>query len=805
MRRFEYKDAKSNKFWTIDLRGRSFWVTFGRIGSAGQTQVKEFADEAEARKEHDKLIREKTGKGYVEVAAGPPSAAAPTPAPAAPKAAAPPAPPAPAPVAPAAAERTFVHKEGTSHKFWAVSRQGADLTVRFGKVGSAGQTQLKRFPDEAKAVAEHDKLIREKLGKGYAEVAASSLPAPSATPAAPKKVTVRRDFRSELLALLAEPIDDATLRARLEELFDRERQQSGDWRLAGFFHLWGPTVYRRSPAVFGPFLREHLRARPTWVGRGGWGKEVAGLLADVEPGDDDELVRLLYAMKLEAGGFHGREKRWRADLLAAFRAPGAAPARVLARFNIANCDLDEATAQALYEAYPAARDFILRHLPYDCRPPREPWAPLRTRALAAGDEDFALALYARTAPAKRWHEDAVALAGQIADPERLVAELERRHPVDPEHAEPLDVAPGVEHLLRRRGRDVMPYALRHLRDLCGRWGRQPPRSLLDLASIRGWLELWGPLVRGLHDPRAWNREVATLLADSGRRDEEVFRRLLAIAGPSNEESPGRGGEEWHHPLTAENALALHERFPELLRGPFLPHLDVQALWGDRDFPKLAAQLLEHDEECVDHLASRLLTAHVWHWSGGRGVPPPVRALVEHYRRLAQADPKEFARRASSVLGRLRADAFGSGGAPAKKNPLARLLFAESDAAYLAAPEYLRDLLESPEPRTQELAVRVLARAGAAGLAAENVDLLKPMLLRPLGKRPCRLACAALANAAATPEAARAVHAKAREALDLSRSPAAREELVALLGRLLHRWPELRGPREARAVYEGVTP
>src|SRR5262245_25373064 len=136
MRRFEYKDARSNKFWSIDLRGRSFWVTFGRIGSAGQTQVKAFADEAQARKEHDRLIREKTGKGYVEVAAVPSAPAAEArPASPAPKETAPP-PPAPAPVAAGAAappaERTFVYREGTSHKFWAVSRQGADLTIRFG-------------------------------------------------------------------------------------------------------------------------------------------------------------------------------------------------------------------------------------------------------------------------------------------------------------------------------------------------------------------------------------------------------------------------------------------------------------------------------------------------------------------------------------------------------------------------------------------------------------------------------------------------------------------------------------------------
>jgi uncharacterized protein (TIGR02996 family) len=68
MRTFEYRDAKSAKFWSIDLEGKTFTVTFGRIGTAGQTQTKTFPDESKAIKEHDKLIAEKLAKGYAEKA-----------------------------------------------------------------------------------------------------------------------------------------------------------------------------------------------------------------------------------------------------------------------------------------------------------------------------------------------------------------------------------------------------------------------------------------------------------------------------------------------------------------------------------------------------------------------------------------------------------------------------------------------------------------------------------------------------------------------------------------------------------------
>jgi uncharacterized protein (TIGR02996 family) len=70
MRTFTYSDAKSYKFWNIELQGSSLTVTYGRQGSAGQTQTKTFPGAAAAQKEHDKLVKEKLAKGYVETTAG---------------------------------------------------------------------------------------------------------------------------------------------------------------------------------------------------------------------------------------------------------------------------------------------------------------------------------------------------------------------------------------------------------------------------------------------------------------------------------------------------------------------------------------------------------------------------------------------------------------------------------------------------------------------------------------------------------------------------------------------------------------
>ena len=66
VRHFEFIGGSSKKFWEMSISGSSFTVRFGRIGTAGQSQTKTFADEAKAKREAEKLIAEKINKGYVE-------------------------------------------------------------------------------------------------------------------------------------------------------------------------------------------------------------------------------------------------------------------------------------------------------------------------------------------------------------------------------------------------------------------------------------------------------------------------------------------------------------------------------------------------------------------------------------------------------------------------------------------------------------------------------------------------------------------------------------------------------------------
>ncbi|KHD75662.1 WGR domain-containing protein, partial [Actinoplanes utahensis] len=69
------------------------------------------------------------------------------------------------------AETTYLELSedaGSSHKFYEVTVDGTDLTVRYGRIGDRGQVKQSSFTTVDKARAEAAKKIGEKVRKGYA-------------------------------------------------------------------------------------------------------------------------------------------------------------------------------------------------------------------------------------------------------------------------------------------------------------------------------------------------------------------------------------------------------------------------------------------------------------------------------------------------------------------------------------------------------------------------------------------------------------------------------------------------------------
>ncbi|WP_016750525.1 WGR domain-containing protein, partial [Leptospira kirschneri] len=60
-------------------------------------------------------------------------------------------------------------KDDKSDKFWNIEVSGNSFTVTYGKTGTAGTSQTKTFDNEEICVKEAQKLLSEKLKKGYIE------------------------------------------------------------------------------------------------------------------------------------------------------------------------------------------------------------------------------------------------------------------------------------------------------------------------------------------------------------------------------------------------------------------------------------------------------------------------------------------------------------------------------------------------------------------------------------------------------------------------------------------------------------
>lgn len=197
-RYFEFSEGTSNKFWEVWVEGNQVFTRYGKIGAAGQVTLKDEGTPANAQKLHDKLVREKTGKGYAEKGGGaepaPKAKAAPEPAHAAEPAKKqavkkePAKKEAPAPeTAPAATGGIRLEfTEAGSSKFWQIAVSGSSYTATWGRIGTPGQSQTKTFSSEWEAKSERNKLVEEKKKKGYQVVTTDGPEKPSASASNPE-------------------------------------------------------------------------------------------------------------------------------------------------------------------------------------------------------------------------------------------------------------------------------------------------------------------------------------------------------------------------------------------------------------------------------------------------------------------------------------------------------------------------------------------------------------------------------------------------------------------------------------------
>jgi len=600
-------------------------------------------------------------------------------------------------------------------------------------------------------------------------------------------------------------MEDTALRKQLEEIAAANPQ------FTTLVNIWGPEVYQRNRILFRSLITSKFSFF-YWDGKSAkrvpWNKALATWLIEVDANGDAAIARLLIQWKLmdlSNKGFRISEKIWCEELLQRFESAQSHTSRLLELEKMSfgwGC-LDENTAMRLHALDPeSSRNFILRYSPisygwldnvYGSR--NVFWEKLITQAQARRDEALALALYKKQVPPKRWKEDALKLCQTIPDSQTLQEELERTCPI---HFR--NLGDGIIAILESRGRDCIPFVLRHLSSVrTGIFGRGDFGRVLKLAATNEWWDLWACAVRVCSNTKEFNEELNNILNHASFNQNQARERLVSMLGVSREWNFSGFGIAVVHNLDEENALALHERYPDLLRGPFKVHL--HARWQYSKRKKLIERLIAsgpEDENLLDFLASRFATNTKW---GKSTMCEEVDQLADYYLQLREQP--NFARRSAAVLGQIPAFAIYNYSKLIQENRLARLLFERSFASYLQDERAVADLVEASEIHVMALAYRILALDDerARSLVAQHLPLLLGTLFRPMHRVTRAAAFGALINAASTSEqTGRIILYKAKEALALPDKKYPKEELAGLIGQIIHRWPVLRGTSEKQVIY-----
>lgn len=71
-------------------------------------------------------------------------------------------------------KRTFINQNDNSNKFWTIEQSDKSYLVNWGKIGTKGRTTSKNFSTVEDCVKEVEKLIEEKVSKGYKELVGTS-------------------------------------------------------------------------------------------------------------------------------------------------------------------------------------------------------------------------------------------------------------------------------------------------------------------------------------------------------------------------------------------------------------------------------------------------------------------------------------------------------------------------------------------------------------------------------------------------------------------------------------------------------
>ncbi|MBE8399412.1 LIC_11051 family fibronectin-binding protein [Leptospira borgpetersenii] len=231
----------------------------------------------------------------------------------------------------------LTYKDGKSDKFWNIEVSGTSFIVTYGKTGTDGQTQTKTFGSKGECQKEVQKLLSEKLKKGYMEGEERASSAPVAKKNAPqKKSEIKKpdsllsetfhkflkvrvgDFESSTYSKLLQKMNWETLAGEVfdavylywEELGKSEKSPVGifdiRWDDANTDHciefdydlesndpesaLVDGSIRNIPILDFSNFIKDHLKQKPVKI-REVWGDEDFSIVKDILCRLAQEVIR----------------------------------------------------------------------------------------------------------------------------------------------------------------------------------------------------------------------------------------------------------------------------------------------------------------------------------------------------------------------------------------------------------------------------------------------------------------------------------------------------------------------------------
>ena len=477
---------------------------------------------------------------------------------------------------------------------------------------------------------------------------------------------------------------------------------------------WAPALYERNAIFFENFLVRHLDSfRHHTI--------IEKLLLQAEDDGHDSLFQGLYRKVVN-------EERWNAELHTLTTSPlsDEMVLRAVRRRTFRGMwfGLSEKTALALYHRNPDLfGPIIVGNVRRGWRRNgSESFTSLRSAALDRGNEAFALTIFRTIADETMWSTEIRRLLRLNLPPEQIVNALQERHPASVW----LFDANVLTELVRHYGSAVLPYLEQgSFYNIEGNW----PALLATVKKTGNEAAYWR-LFQKFGESNTWNKELRSLI--TSHIDDTTLKMTLQHCMPTSENIGWR--------LDNEIAFRLYQRLPDVSR-PF-----VERFVDEPDLQLWAAAEARGDEELLNFLSfcaieqCNRLARYVSHTPDqqrrNRHERKDIRQLealsnivLARFDRLAADSPALYVRHAAAILSYIKPHQWGFEQSR-EYNPILTALATHHHPAWLASPEAMCELLESPNISVQLLGLEFLSQGGkdAAQRIVENIHILRALLL-----------------------------------------------------------------------------